>query len=579
MNGFCKGSASLLNRRQFLAQGSMTMTALAGAAWSKPRLGFAQTDRTEYVTVKTAYGRVRGRRQGDLVTFKGIPYAGPVSGAHRFKAAPLLQPWTGVKDALRLGAPSWQPGKSYFGTDEPSPDENCLFLNIWTPAADGRKRPVMFYNHGGGFFKGSGGALYQDGGNLARTYDVVVVATNHRLGLLGYLFLGDLGGEEYATSANQGLLDMREGLKWVHENIEAFGGNPNNVMIFGESGGGLKTSCLYALPSAEKYFHKASIESGPGVRMMNRETATETTRKTLQGLGLDKSEWRKLLEVPVDKLMEVQTAVGQRSSGGFPLSETLRGNGWKLNGNFSAVVDGSILPHDPFYPEAPAFSRNKPLMVGTNQDETTFIWFQAKSTNIFNLTDEKLKMRLDQELGADADLVFTTYRQIRPKASAGDLYTAITTACMFWLPSIRIAERKYVQRGAPVYMYLFTHQSNFIIPGTTHSIGAPHAVEIPYKFDNIHPIGEKSHGDAQLPFSNDVMDAMVGTDPDRQTVAQNMSQMWTTFARTGQPAAKGQPAWPAYTALTRTTMQIDAECKAVHDPYGQERSLLEHLDS
>jgi para-nitrobenzyl esterase len=191
----------------------MTIATIGGALSSNPVSGFAQKSTTEYVEVKTGYGRIRGLRQGDLVTFKGIPYAGSVSEANRFRAAPPLQPWTGVKDALRLGAPSWQPGKSYYGINEPSPDENCLFLNIWSPAADGRKRPVMFYNHGGGFFKGSGGALYQDGGNLARKYDVVVVATNHRLGLLGYLFLGDLGGEEYATSANQGLLDIKDRLK------------------------------------------------------------------------------------------------------------------------------------------------------------------------------------------------------------------------------------------------------------------------------------------------------------------------------------------------------------------------------
>jgi para-nitrobenzyl esterase len=156
----CSGSAPLLDRRNFLVRGSMTMAAIAGAASLKPGLGFAQPGATEYVEVVTGHGRLRGSRQSGLVTFKGIPYGGPVSGANRFKAAPPLQPWTGVKDALQLGAPSWQPDKTYFGINEPSPDENCLFLNIWTPAADGRKRPVMFYNHGGGFIKGSGGAVY-----------------------------------------------------------------------------------------------------------------------------------------------------------------------------------------------------------------------------------------------------------------------------------------------------------------------------------------------------------------------------------------------------------------------------------
>ena len=191
-----------------------------------------------------------------------------------------------MRDAVALGAPAIQPGQR---RNEPPQSEDCLFLNVWTPAADGRKRPVMFYSHGGGFTTGSGGAGYQDGGNLARTWDVVVVATNHRLGLMGYLYLGDLGGEEYATSGNQGLLDICDGLKWVHENIEAFGGDPANVMIFGESGGGAKTSCLYAMPAAAPFFNKASIESGPGIRMMPRDAAAETTLMVLKYLGIEKS--------------------------------------------------------------------------------------------------------------------------------------------------------------------------------------------------------------------------------------------------------------------------------------------------
>src|SRR4051812_16350245 len=275
---------------------------------------FAQSEKPEFVEVKTTAGRVRGESAAGLTIFRGIPYAGPVSAANRFKAAPPLKPWTGVRDTLKFGPPSPQPGRTARG-NEPAPDEDCLVLNIWTPAADGPKRPVMFYSHGGGFVTGSGGAAYQDGGNLARTFDVVVVSTNHRLGLMGYLYLGELGGEEYATSGNQGLLDIRDGLKWVRENIAVFGGDPGNVMIFGESGGGAKTSCLYAMPSAAPYFNKASIESGPGIRMMPREAAAETTLMTLKHLGIEKNDWRKILELPADKLVEAQGALG-RSGGG-----------------------------------------------------------------------------------------------------------------------------------------------------------------------------------------------------------------------------------------------------------------------
>ncbi|MEZ4727052.1 MAG: carboxylesterase family protein [Caldilineaceae bacterium] len=216
-----------------------------------------------FIEVETAYGKLRGKRENGVNLFKGIPYGGQVSGDYRFRRPAPLQPWTGVRDALELGAPALQPPRVH----EPAPAEDCLFLNVWTPANDQQKRPVMFYNHGGGFVIGSGGKPEQDGANLARNFDVVVVETNHRLGLLGFLYLDEIAGEEYAGSGNNGLLDIIDGLQWVRQNIAAFGGDPDNVMIYGESGGGAKTSCLYAMPAAAPYFNKASIESGPGVRM------------------------------------------------------------------------------------------------------------------------------------------------------------------------------------------------------------------------------------------------------------------------------------------------------------------------
>ena len=219
-----------IGRRRFLSE---TSIALVGASTVLGPFGRTTRGESQFIEVETSGGRVRGAQSDGLVTFKGIPYAGSVSGRNRFKAAPPLQPWTGVRETVQLGAPSMQPNQHR--PNEPASAEDCLFLNIWTPAADGRKRPVMFYSHGGGFTTGSAGAAYQDGGRLASTCDVVVVATNHRLGLMGYLYLGHLGGEEYATSGNQGLLDIRDGLKWVFDNIERFGGDPHNVMIFWES--------------------------------------------------------------------------------------------------------------------------------------------------------------------------------------------------------------------------------------------------------------------------------------------------------------------------------------------------------
>ncbi len=569
MSSFLDSSSPRLTRREFVARSSAALACSAAFPYGH---ALAMSATSDFVEVDTQYGRLRGSQSDGLATFKGIPYAGDVSGKGRFKAAPPLQPWTGVRDALQLGAPALQPGPQR--RNEPPADENCLFLNIWTPAADGRKRPVMFYSHGGGFTVGSGGAGYQDGASLAHTWDVVVVATNHRLGLMGFLYLGELGGEEYATSGNQGLLDICDGLKWVHQNIAAFGGDPNNVMIFGESGGGAKTSCLYAMPSAAPFFNKASIESGPGIRMMPKDAATETTIMTLKQLGLPKDDWRKLLDVPAAKLLEVQVELGKQPGGGpLTMSGGRKGMGGNARpGGFGPVVDGAILPHHPFDPVAPAISKDKPLIVGTNRDETNFFFMQNHNIDVFNLTYDTLKERLQKEFGANGDLVFDTYRKSRPGDSAPDLYIAISTARMMGLGAITIAERKYAQHAAPVYMYIFVHETDVIIPGTQHKLGAAHATEIPYKFNNITPAKNPPPGDPQRP------DIMSINGASGVQAAHNMSEMWSTFARTGHPAAKGQPHWPAYTTEKRATMEIDAQCKVVDDPYSLERIMWEKLE-
>jgi len=570
LSSFFDRSSPRLTRREFVAR---TSAALACATVLPHAHALVDSGNSEFVEANTACGRVRGMKTAGLVTFKGIPYAGSVSGAGRFKAAPPLQPWTGFRDALQLGAPSLQPGGQR--RNEPPSDENCLFLNVWTPAADGRKRPVMFYSHGGGFVVGSGGAAYQDGSGLARTWDVVVVATNHRLGLLGFLYLGDLGGEEYATSGNQGLLDICDGLKWVHQNIDAFGGDPDNVMIFGESGGGAKTSCLYAMPTAEPFFNKASIESGPGIRMLPRDVATQTTIMTLKQLGLEKDDWRKLLDVPASKLLDVQVELGKQPGGPLTMNGGRKGMGGNARpGGFGPVVDGAILPRHPFDPDAPSISKNKPLIVGSNRDETNFFFMERHATDVFQLTNATLQERLQKEFGANAHLIFETYRKSRPGASAPDLYTAISTARMIGIGAITIAERKYEQHGAPVYMYIFTHESDLIIPGTDHKLGAAHALEIPYKFNNIQPAAKDATAGSQAPTQN----MMLVSGPESEKAAHNMSEMWSTFAKTGHPGAQGQPYWPTYTTEKRATMEIDAQCKVVDDPFALERAMWERLE-
>ena len=503
------------------------------------------------VTAETVYGKVRGIRERGVNIFKGIPYAGSVSGVNRFGRPAPLTPWSGVRDALQLGTPAMQSASTVDGKDEPAPGEDCLFLNVWTPANDGAKRPVVFYNHGGGFATGSGGAMGQDGANLARQFDVVVVETNHRLNIFGFLYLGALAGEDYQTSGNNGILDIVEGLKWVKANIAQFGGDPENVMICGESGGGLKTSILYSMPLAAPYFNKASIESGPGLRVNSLETAAMVAELTLKELGIAKSDWRKLLEVPADQLFAIQGKINTLLAG-----QTLK-KGERFG--FAPIVDGvSILTH-PFVPEAPALSKAKPLMVGWNADE--YVFFLMTSGNLEPLKLEAKDYRCLEELlkpqfGAHTAEIIATYRQSRPEATASELYVAITSIAMMGLGSIEIAEKKTRQGGAPAYLYNFCFEHGGKVPGTDYPMSTPHAMDITYKFDNAEAGG-----------------GLTGDRPERMQAAHAFASLWTSFARNGRPDTAELPEWPAYDLTQRSVMQIDAPCSVVADPQRAEREM------
>ncbi len=507
----------------------------------------------ETIEVETTHGKIRGARMGGVNVFKGIPYGGRVSGERRFRRPAELAPWTGVRDALQLGAPAIQPPRR----GEPQPDEDCLFLNVWTPANDNQKRPVMFYNHGGGFVIGSGGAPIQDGANLARNFDVVVVQTNHRLGLLGFLFLDDLAGAEYAGSGNQGLLDIVLGLAWVHENIATFGGDPDNVMIFGESGGGAKTSCLYAMPAAAPYFNKASIESGPGVRMYTREMAAKTTALVLKELELAGKDWRKLLDVPAAELLRVQAKFRP-----VPPSNRKRvkaEDSEAFSGGFGPVVDGVALPAHPFDPAAPELSRDKPLMVGWNEDEYTFFAWESGDTSAFSLDFAGLQSKFEAQYGTDAQQIVATYRRTMPNASPAEIFVAVASIGMMGLGSVEIAEKKAAQHGAPVYLYNFGYKSEAKIPGTDYALGTPHAMDITFKFNNETP--ENGPG------------FLSGSRPERFIASHTMAELWTTFARTGRPSAAGAPEWPPYTLDERATLRIDTQCTVIPDRFHEELAM------
>lgn len=532
-------------RREFLAA--------AGAAAGVSR---AWAGSSPYPVVATTCGELRGRRENGVATFKGVPYAGPCDGAGRFKPPTKPERWTGVRDAFEYGPQAIQnrDPNSPPGTPTTASSENCQFLNVWAPdVGDGRKRPVMFYSHGGGFATGSGGSgqnLSHDGAALARIGDAVVVTHNHRLGLMGYLYLGDLLGEEYAASGLVGMLDIAAALEWVRDNIAGFGGDPDNVTIWGESGGGAKTSTLLAMPAAHGLFHKASIESGPGIRMNPREVGTATAKALLDELGL--KDARQLLKTPVERLMEFQAKHIAAARGAV--------------GNFGPVVDGHFLPAHPFDPVAPAMSKNIPLIVGLNKDETIFQSEHLplpEATKIFNLDEGGLRERISKALGGKAaqlDRVLRVYRENRPKASPTDLYIAITTGMGMWANVITLAERKLDQHGAPVFMYVFSYQSEVPVAKTIpYPMKSPHAMEIVFKFN--HPENSPN----------------AGVRPERFEAARNMSRAWAAFARTGNPSAEGLPRWPAYTLEKRETMILDAQCKVVEDPNGPERALWREL--
>ncbi len=506
----------------------------ADPAWPTQTVG-------PFIEVEINSGRIRGGHSRGALAFKGIPYAGSVSGRNRFKAAPKVTPWTGVRDATVLGPPAMQgPGTTY-GEHEPPYSEECLVLNVWTPAVnDGGKRPVMFYCHGGGFTSGSGGQNIQDGAHLAAAYDVVVVASNHRLGLFGYLYLGELAAEEYSTSGNQGVLDIVVALSWVKENVAAFGGDPDNVLLFGESGGGFKTSTLMAMPAAHGLFHKAGIQSGPMLRGLPKDIATATARRLLAGLGIGPRDLGRLATVPAEKLLGIQLAP---SRGQAPL-------------NWGPVVDGTYLPQNPFDPAAPAISAAVPLLIGNMHDEATF--FERDNPQFFSADEAAVKALAHRRLGDAADRILAVYRQAMPGSTPVERAIAIETALGMGNDTVALADRKSLQ-SAPVYRYRDDFRSNVPIKGTDWTLRAGHASDIAVVFDNyeIHDLQ--------------------GDGPGLAAAAKAMSGYFAGFARSGVPSAPGQPLWPRYDIQRRAVMLLNSECRVADDPNSDERKLWQSL--
>jgi para-nitrobenzyl esterase len=416
--------------------------------------------------------------------------------------------------------------------------EDCLSLNVLTPAVgEGGKRPVLFWCHGGGFTAGSGAGRFYNGTNLPIRGNVVVVTVNHRLGPFGYLYLGDLAGEAYAASGNVGMLDLVAALEWVRDNIEAFGGDPGNVTIFGESGGGGKVSALLAMPAAQGLFQRAIIQSGPGLRMMSREKATENAANVLKTLEIAPKDVTRLSTLPVEQILQANARVNRNPLGGW-----------------SPVVDGRVLPQHPFDPVAPALSANVPLIIGTNKDEATL--FLQNDAALTSLDEAGLRARIHAFAGDATDALLTSYHHAYPHASPGDLFTSFMTDRLFRIHSITIAERKYEQGTAPVYMYLFTWET----PVLNGRLKSTHALEIPFVFDNLSPARN-----------------FTGESPELVPLAEKMSEAWLAFARDGKPGYRGLPSWTAYELEGRATMMFDTTCRVENDPGGEIRKAWQGI--
>jgi para-nitrobenzyl esterase len=507
--------------------------------------------------VEISAGKIRGFERSGVFIFKGVPYGASTSGANRFMPAAKPEPWAGIRNALAYGRICPQEDSEHFVTDGKNlapndedafllhrgsaiwvPGEDCLRLNLWTPEINGNgKRPVMVFMHGGGFSGGCGHDLLSyEGESLARNHDVVLVNHNHRLNVYGYLNLEALGGDDFALSANVGMLDLVAVLEWVRANISRFGGDPGNVTIFGQSGGGGKVAVLLAMPSAKGLFHRAIIQSGPFVRALSPEYSQQVAENTLAELGLSKSQLRNLQKLSVDKLSAAATnALRKTPRPQGARRDTFGESGW------GPTVDGHSLPVHPFDPSAPAISADVPLITGTNLHESVS---GLDHPNANAMTTEEMIQEVHKLYGDDADAIIAAYKQDYPGSSPFSLYAVIATA-KWRIPAITQAERKATLGAAPAYSYIYSWRT----PVLDDRVGPFHAAEISFAFDNAEICDHYSAGD-----------------PGAFTLSKQMSTAWTSFARTGNPNHSGIPHWPAYTAESRSNIYFNTPCEVRNNP-------------
>ena len=566
------GSGGLARRDVFgLAAGLAASAAASGVPTTAAAATAAQPNASGVpgapevtAVIPTTSGRVQGLVNAGVHTFKGVRYGKSPVGPLRWMPPQKPEPSEVILDCSDFGAPAMQMAtgataapmtdfgmqmSQVFSTpsDIKIQNEDCLFLNVWTPATDGARRPVMVWIHGGGFAYGSGGNPVYGMEDLARDHDVCCVNVNHRLNVFGYLNLADLMGETYRSSGAVGMQDLVLALEWVRDNIAAFGGDPGNVTIMGQSGGGAKVSILMAMESAKGLFHKASIQSGPGLTVGKAENATKNAKLLLAELGVAPGDIKALQAVPAETLIAAAFAAGKKA--GPPPIPGMRGGGGGFN--FGPIVDGVAITRDPFTPDAPPVSANIPLLLGYTKDEMTI--FMASEPWFGKLTEAELAQRTPF-LGPKGAPLIAAWRKIRPDYSPTYLWTVAISSMFAMAGSITLGERKAAQGGAPVYMWNIVWET----PVANGVFKSPHTIEIPFMLDSWRRVPQ-----------------YVGAGAEPAHMARQIAGCWVAFARTGKPDGPATPHWPPYDSTRRATMIFNNRSEVIDDPHPEVRKILQ----